>query len=140
MDKFEVRAKSTTVLQSSSLVDELSAQAQEYKSFPVIIDGFARTFHEIRGGWDSDSGKHLVKLVQKHDNMAEPLNNSQAAVYEIHLNDSFLLYADAFHQFDNEDETVLCIGTTQYDKQEHSFKEQMQQPPTNAGYNWVSEE
>lgn len=140
MDKFEVRAKSTTMLESSSLVEELSMQAQEYKSFPVIIDGFARTFHEVRGGYDPDAEQHLVKLVQKHDNMAEPLKKTQAAVYEVHLNDSFLLYADAFHQFDDEHETVLCIGTTQYDKQEHSFREQMSSPPTSAGYNWVSEE
>lgn len=137
MDDFEVRAKSTTILESSPLVDELSMQSQEHRSFPVIINGYARTFHDVRGGYDSGAGHHIVKLVQHHDNMAGEAGDPRAAVYELHLNDSFLLYADDYHVFDDASELVVCLAVTDYTQREVSFREQMQSPADLNGYGWV---
>lgn len=141
MDDFDVRAQSTTILSSSSLVDDLVSQVARHKSFPVIIDGFARTFHDIRGGYDDQSDQHIVKLVQHRDHLAEPLTDVQAGVYEVHLDDSFLLYAEDFYRFDDEAETVLCIGISRYEQQEFSMKEQMEQPlvsrEPDSGYSWI---
>lgn len=129
MDDFEVRAQSTTMLSSSSLVEELLAQAQKHRSFPVIVDGYPYTFHDVRGGYDDNADQHIVKLVQYHDNMAnEGANDTQSAVYEIHLDDSFLLYADDYHFFDDEQELVVCIAVTEYTKREPSFREQLDRP------------
>lgn len=139
MDDFDVRAQSSAILSTSPLVDELAAQSHNHRSFPVIIDGLVRTFHEIRGGYDDVADEHLVKLVQYHDNMASEPSEMRAGVYEIHLDDSFLLYADDYHTFENEEELVLCIGVNDFDKQAQAFREQMQSDITDEirGYNWV---
>ena len=142
MDDFEVRAKSTDILSSSLLIEELSAQAQEHTSFPVIIDGFVRTFHDVRGGYDANTDSHVVKLVQKRDNMASSDKNFRIGVYELHLNDSFLLYANDFYVFETNESLQLCLDVNQYDQQEYSFREQLTPShvePEPNGYNWVDQ-
>jgi hypothetical protein len=116
MEDFDVRAKSTTILSSSTLVDELSMQSQKYRSFPVIINGYAQTFHDVRGGYDERNDQQVVKLVQYHDNMASSSRDTQAAVYEVNLDDSFLLYADEHHTFDDEEEFVVCLAVSDYEQ------------------------
>lgn len=113
MEEFEVKAKSAVVLEPSTLVDHLSYQASQRRSFDVRVGDAVTTFHGVRGGFDGDEDRHIVRLVQKHEAMASSADGlatgNGAGVYEVDLDDNFTLYADNAFVFDDEEEYVLNI-------------------------------
>lgn len=117
MDDFEVKAQSSDMLQSSHLVGEMDEQASKYRSFPVVINGMVYKFHEIRGGHDTDGDYHIVQLVQNHDSMESQPQHTNAVVFEIDLDDSWLLYATDTHVFNNEEEYVLSLAVELFERE-----------------------
>lgn len=116
MDDFEVKAQSSNVLQPSHLVGDMDEQASKYRSFPVVINGMVHTFHDIRGGYDESNDYHIVKLVQNSDAMGSWPDNTNAIVFEVDLDDSWLLYAADTFVFFDEQERVLSLAVELYEQ------------------------
>jgi hypothetical protein len=143
MDSFRVRAKDTSVLKRSHLVEELQSGADEMEMFPVLIGGQIGYFHDVDGGFSQSSNTaennyHIVNLIHRVQGPDSPPNKIYSDTMEAHL-------ADGFYQLDVADVTkltqvasglseeqeypdgdfVLSLKVTDYQMGPYSFSEAM---------------
>lgn len=90
MDRFQVRAKDTSLLSESHLVAELQQNAEDMDLFPVLIGEHVAYFHEVDGGYDEDEGRHIVNLIHAVQGPDSPPNTWYSTSVEAHLGDVFI--------------------------------------------------
>jgi hypothetical protein len=125
MDSFQVAADDTTVLQTSHIVEELQASAQDVEMFPVLIDGQIEYFHDIDGGY-SENGYHVVNLIHRVQGHETPPSKTHDYRIELHLDDFFytLDVADTCEMGEYPDEDfVLSLQVTDYKMGPYSFSD-----------------
>lgn len=127
MDSFQVVAKDTTVLESSHLVQELQ-QEEMGEMFPVLIGDQIGYFHDVEGGYNRESGYHVINLIHRVQGTDSPPNKIYSDTIEIHLDESFynLDVADIWQMGEYPDEDfVLSLKVTDYKIGPYSFSEAM---------------
>lgn len=128
MDRFQVKAEDTHLLEQSHLVEELRTQAASVELFPVLIGSQIGYFHEVDGGYSRESGYHVVNLIHRVQGPDSPTNKIYADRIEIHLDDRYynLSVADVWQMGDYPDDNfVLSLKVTDYMVGPYSFSEAM---------------
>lgn len=128
MDSFQVKAKDTTVLDRSHLVSEMNRDAASVDMFPVLIGGQIGYFHKVDGGYEKDSGYHVVNLIHRVQGADSPPNKIYSDTIEAHLDNNYynLDVADVWKMGDYPEENfVLSLKVTNYMKGPYSFSEAM---------------
>lgn len=144
MDSFQVKAKDTSVLDQSHLVEEMRAEASNEDMFPVLIDGQIGYFHRIDGGYSravdgsggnsgqprsaSENGYHVVNLIHRVQGPDSPPNKIYSDTIEVHLGENYyhLEVADIWQMGEYPDENfVLSLKVTGYMNGPYSFSEAM---------------
>lgn len=125
MDNFEVRAKDTSLLESSHIVKELQSDSADMDTFPVLIDGQIGYFHDIDGGFNE---YHVVNLIHRVQGVGSPPTMGNDSTVEIHLDDAFYnLDVIAMYEMGEypDDDYVLSLKVTDYKIGPYSFSEAM---------------
>lgn len=127
MDSFRVKAKDTSVLAKSHLVEELREELYDVEeSFPVLIGSEVAHFHDIDGGFDRGAGYHIVNLIHRVQGVGSPSNKKYSDTIEIHLNEWFYnLEVEDIWLMDEypDDDFVLSLKVEDYQMAQYSFSE-----------------
>jgi hypothetical protein len=125
-DTFEVKAKDTSLLETSHLVEELQLSAESESLVPVLIGTQVAYFHSFDGGYDRETNTDIVNCIHEVQGAESPPNKTYADSIEIHAGDWFFnLDVDGTRVFDwyPGDDFVLSIRVSDYMIGEHSFSE-----------------
>jgi hypothetical protein len=126
MDSFQVRAKETSTLADSHIVEELRAGAREMEMFPVLIGTQVGYFHDVDGGFHKNGGYDIVNLIHRVQGPDSPPNKTFSDTIEVHLDDWFynLEVADATVMDEYPDnDFVLSLKVTNYMMGQETFSE-----------------
>jgi hypothetical protein len=126
MDSFQVRAKETSTLSDSHIVEELRAGAREMEMFPVLIGTQVGYFHDVDGGFHKSGGYDIVNLIHRVQGPDSPPNKTFSDTVEVHLDDWFynLTVADATVMDEYPDnDFVLSLKVTDYMMGQETFSE-----------------
>lgn len=128
MDKFQVRAEDTTILESSHIVEELRQGARELDIFPVLIGTEIAYFHDVDGGFVSSENYHVVNLIHRVQGATSPANKLYDDTIEVHLSEHYyqLEVADITTMGDYPStDFTLSLKVSDYMMGPYSFSEAM---------------
>lgn len=125
MDRFQVVAEDTTVLDKSHIVEEMKDSAFGVDVFPVLIGEQIGKFHDVDGGYDREQGCHIVNLIHRVQGLGSPPRKKYSDTIEIHLDDYYFLeVADVWQYGDYpSDDYTLSLRVTGYQHGPYAFSE-----------------
>lgn len=102
---------------TSALVANMRFEADPMDVFPVLIGDEVAHFHDVRGGIDNASDKHVVNLIHRVQGPGSPDRVGFGDTIEVHLSDRYYhLDVKGTRTVDNypDDDYVLSILVKQH--------------------------
>lgn len=115
----------------SVLVNNMQAESAEMELFPVLIGNEIANFHNVRGGYNRNTGHDVVNLVHEVQGPDSPFlvdTDQLSHEVEAHLSDNYYHFSvDSMRQVgDYPDEAhVLSMKVSDYQFGEFSFSEEL---------------
>lgn len=88
-DEFEVPVEAASMLSPSVLVQNMESEMSEEEKTPVLFGDDVYHVHDVEGGYDHDSGQHVVTFFHRVQGEGTRPDSPTAPSVEVHTSEAF---------------------------------------------------